>query len=85
MWPWPRREPPPDLREALEKVKRDHIELRAEMDEWIDRLGRLVGRLSKRAALDIRAATQDNGAADNQESHARGGWVIHHGKAVRRL
>lgn len=40
------------LEERLDKIERDMLALRADMDSWMDRVVRLTGRIVKRAAID---------------------------------
>lgn len=91
MWPFRERPSYRDLRETIEKVQRDHVALRAEMDEWLDRLGRLTGRLAKRAAVDLKAMTPDtdapaqsNGSQEGLTRRSQGGWTFVAGRAFRR-
>lgn len=52
MWPFRRKNPPPDLDERLLDLERTVKALQLEWEDTYDRLRRLMGRIAKREAID---------------------------------
>lgn len=69
MWPFSKPGPTAEqlaeaFLERLERVEREMKALRADQDDWIDRMARLQGRISKRAGLEATPkAPNDPGAS----------------------
>lgn len=76
MWPFRGRPASPDLIERIETLERASRSLRLEWEDTLEKLTRIIGRLSKRAALERQralAATAEGETAEDAPGSPIGG------------
>lgn len=65
MWPFKPKPASPDLRERIETLERLQRSQRIEWEDTLEKLTRIVGRISKRAALERAAALAADGSHED--------------------